>query len=207
MNIVIEGILLGLSISAPIGPTSIEIIRRSSKYGWKSAFIFFLGALTALIAYLVLAILGLSFLLQPGIISNALLFVGSIVLFYLAYSSYKDYIGTGRTYHFNEVENKQNFIPGMVLTISNPAVLVMWTGIMGAELATCSANIEQGLMISSGVLVGVCLFFCSLIAVVQKFREKLNKNTFKWIALVSAILLTYFAIKFGFEFIRILLGA
>ncbi len=206
MNIVIEGILLGLSISAPIGPTSIEIIRRSSKYGWRAAFIFFLGALTALIAYLALAVLGLSFLLQPGILSSSLLFLGSIVLFYLAYNSYEDYVGKGKIYHFKEVENKQNFIPGMVLTISNPAVIVMWTGIMGAELATWSANIEQGLMISGGVLIGVCLFFCSLIAVVQKFRENLNKKTFKWIALGSAILLTYFAVKFGFEFIRMLLG-
>ena len=40
MKIVLNGILLGLSITAPIGPTNIEVIRRGLKEGWKSAFIF-----------------------------------------------------------------------------------------------------------------------------------------------------------------------
>ena len=53
MKIVLNGILLGLSITAPIGPTNIEVIRRGLKEGWKSAFIFCIGVMVALIIYLI----------------------------------------------------------------------------------------------------------------------------------------------------------
>jgi len=40
MNTIIRGIILGLSITAPVGPTNIEVIRRGMRDGWKSAVTF-----------------------------------------------------------------------------------------------------------------------------------------------------------------------
>jgi arginine exporter protein ArgO len=34
-----------------------------------------------------------------------------------------------------EVDSNVHFVPGIVLTISNPVILLLWTGIMGADLA------------------------------------------------------------------------
>ena len=43
MSTLLRGILLGLSITAPIGPTNVEVIRRGAQEGWKSARAFCLG--------------------------------------------------------------------------------------------------------------------------------------------------------------------
>ena len=73
-NIILQGILLGLAITAPIGPINIEVIRRGLKEGWKSASMFCLGVMVALIIYLMLVVLGLSFLTQSKIFNSLLLF-------------------------------------------------------------------------------------------------------------------------------------
>lgn len=196
MQTLIDGILLGFSIAAPVGPTSIEIVRRGSKYGWKSSLVFFLGALLALITYLIVAVLGVSFLLQPGM-STMLLFAGTIVLFYLAYDAFMDFMGKSMLFTADS-QNGQNFIPGFVLTISNPAVLAIWTGIMGAELAS-SGSIESGTWLSLGILVGVCAFFLSLIALVHKCKDCTNRKNFKYISLIAGLLLLYFALRFLYQ--------
>ena len=91
MITVIEGIILGLSIAAPIGPTNIEIIRRGLKNGWKSAASFYLGVLVALSTYLIFALIGLSYLTKIPIFNLLLLVFGVLVLFYLSYNSIKDF--------------------------------------------------------------------------------------------------------------------
>jgi len=62
MNTILRGILLGLSITAPVGPTNIEVIRRGTREGWRSARAFCLGVMVALVIYLLLVAFGLSFL-------------------------------------------------------------------------------------------------------------------------------------------------
>jgi len=91
MNIIFQGFLLGLSISLPVGPTNIEVLRRGLKEGWKSATLFVLENLVALIFYLLLIIFGLSFLTQSKIFNTLLSFFGIIVLFYLSSSAIKDF--------------------------------------------------------------------------------------------------------------------
>ncbi len=193
MQIIIDGLLLGFSIAAPIGPTSIEIIRRGSKYGWKSSLIFFVGALIALSIYLIIAVFGASFLLQPGM-NTMMLFAGTIVLFYLAYDAFMDFRGKSIVFTA-DTQNGQNFAPGFVLTISNPAVLAIWAGIIGAELAS-SGSIEGGTALAVGILVGVCAFFISLIVLVHKCKDCTNNKNFKYISLVAGFLLLYFSLKF-----------
>jgi L-lysine exporter family protein LysE/ArgO len=196
MGTIIDGILLGFSIAAPIGPTSIEIVRRGSKYGWKSSLIFFLGALLALVTYLAIAIFGISFVLHPGM-NTMLILAGTIVLFYLAYDAFMDFRGKNIVFTA-DAQNGQNFIPGFILTISNPAVLAIWTGIMGAELAA-TGTIENGTMLSAGIIVGVCAFFLSLIGIVHKCKDCTNKKNFRYISLVAGLLLLYFALRFLFQ--------
>ena len=86
-----RGIILGLSITAPIGPTNVEIIRRGITQGWKSAAAFCLGVMVALIFYLLLVVFGLSFLTNSHLVNNLLTIVGVIVLANLAYKSFKDF--------------------------------------------------------------------------------------------------------------------
>ena len=67
MSTLLRGIILGLSITAPVGPTNIEVIRRGVRDGWRSAAAFCSGVMVALVIYLVLVVFGLSALAESEI--------------------------------------------------------------------------------------------------------------------------------------------
>ena len=201
MDTILRGILLGLSITAPVGPTNIEIIRRGLKEGWKSAFIFCIGVMVALIIYLVLVVFGLSFLTESEIFNIILLIFGVIVLFYLAYNAFKDFFKNKELEFSGEINSRKHFIPGIVLTLSNPAVLLLWTGIMGADLASRKGSFQEGLVLSLGILLGVLIFFVCLTALIYGGARFINRKNFKYVSLVAGVMLLYFGLNFGYKLI------
>ena len=198
MSTIIRGIILGLSITAPIGPTNIEVIRRGAQEGWRSARAFCLGVILSLVIYLLLVILGLSYLTESKIFNTLLTILGVIVLAYLSYNSLRDFF-SGREIEFGkEQSGNRHFVPGVVLTISNPAILLLWTGIMGADLAASGASLSEGLMLSIGILIGVVVFFTILIFLIHYGRKFLQQRYIKYVSLLAGIVLLLFCIRFAY---------
>ena len=197
MDAILRGIILGLSITAPIGPTNVEVIRRGLKEGWRSAAAFCLGALVALIFYLLLAVFGLSFLAESPLANTLLLGFGVLVLAYLAYNSFRDFFkGVELDLDGQESSGKGHFLPGVVLTISNPAILLLWTGILGADLAASQASLRSGLALSLGILTGAAIFFSALSLLIHHGRRLLQGRYFRYVALAAGIVLGFFCLKF-----------
>ena len=204
MNVILQGFLLGLSISLPVGPTNIEVLRRGLKEGWKSASLFVLGNLVALVFYLLLIIFGLSFLTQSKFFNILISFFGIIVLFYLSYSAIKDFFSKKEFKFDTKVESKKNFLPGVVLTIANPVVLLFWTGILSSSFNNKQQSLFDGLLLSLGIILGDIIFFIFYIFLIHKGRKLLNKNTFRYFSLVAGLILIYFGINFGIKFINLI---
>ena len=184
----------------------------------------------ALVIYLLLVILGLSFLTESKIFNSILTILGVIVLAYLSINSFKDFFSntemelarppfradalTGRTADRAErpprlrragrgtggegVSSNKHFLSGIVLTISNPAVLLLWTGIMGADLATSGASRSQGLMLSIGILVGVFIFFTILVFLIHYGRRFLQQRYIRYVSLLAGIVLMGFCFRFAY---------
>ena len=204
MSTIIRGLILGLSITAPIGPTNIEVIRRGSKEGWRSAAVFCLGVIVALILYLLLVVFGLSFLTESTVFNTLLTSFGIVVLAYLSYSSIKDFFAGTEIDLSGQVSSNRQFVPGVVLTISNPAVLLLWTGIMGADLAASRASLGQGMLLSFGILSGVAVFFTFLTTLIHHGRKFLRQRYFKYVSLAAGIVLLFFCVKFAYDLLRML---
>jgi threonine/homoserine/homoserine lactone efflux protein len=202
MNTIIRGIILGLSITAPIGPTNVEIIRRGTREGWQSAAAFCLGTMVALILFLLLVVAGLSFLTELPAFNALLTALGVAVLAYLAYISIKDFLHPEAEIDLDERANPtQHFVPGILLTISNPAILLIWTGIMGVDLAASRASVGQGLLLSLGILIGVGLFFSVLTAVIHHGRRLLRREYLRYVSLAAGVVLLFFCVRFARDFL------
>ena len=205
MHTVLRGVILGLSITAPIGPTNVELIRRGTREGPRATIAFWLGVMVALVLYLLLVVLGLSFLTESHVFNTLLTSLGVIVLAYLAYNSIKDFF-VGREVDTEEqAGGNKHFVPGIVLTMSNPAVLLLWTGIMGADLAASRASMGQGLLLSLGIMIGVASFFVILTIVIYYGRRLLRRRYLRYVSLVAGIVLLFFCVKFGYGLLRQLL--
>ena len=152
----------------------------------------------ALVIYLLLVVLGLSFLTESKLFNTLLTILGVIVLAYLSYNSLRDFF-SGKEIELGEEESgNKHFVPGIVLTISNPAILLLWTGIMGADLAASGASLSQGLMLSIGILIGVFIFFTILIFLVHYGRKFLQQRYMKYVSLVAGIVLMIFCVRFAY---------
>lgn len=199
MSTLIRGIVLGLSITAPIGPTNIEVIRRGTKEGWRAAAVFCLGVMVALILYLLLATFGLSFLTESAVFNTILTSLGVVVLAYLSYNAFRDFFAGTELKLDETASGNQHFVPGVVLTISNPAILLLWTGIMAADLAASRASIDQGLLLSFGILIGVAVFFTILTLLIHYGRKFLRQRYFKYVSLVAGVVLLVFCVRFAYD--------
>jgi len=205
MNTILRGVILGLSITAPIGPTNIELIRRGMREGARATIAFWLGVMVALVLYLLFVVLGLSFLTESRVFNTILTSLGVIVLAYLSYNSIKDFfVGRELDLEGQAVGNK-HFVPGIVLTISNPAILLLWTGIMGADLSASRASVGQGLLLSLGIMIGVAAFFIVLTIVIHYGRRFLRRQYLKYVSLMAGIVLLYFCVKFAYGLLSQLL--
>ena len=60
MSQILQNIVLGISLAAPIGPANIAVIRRGLKYGFLPAFLVGLGVVFADMTYLLLIYFGLA---------------------------------------------------------------------------------------------------------------------------------------------------
>jgi threonine/homoserine/homoserine lactone efflux protein len=198
MNTILRGVILGLSITAPIGPTNIELIRRGTREGPRATIAFWLGVMVALVLYLLLVVLGLSFLTESRVFNTILTSLGVIVLAHLSYNSIKDFFVGREVDSEEQAGSNKHFVPGIVLTMSNPAVLLLWTGIMGADLSASRASVGQGLVLSLGIMIGVAAFFIVLTIVIHYGRRFLRRRYVKYVSLVAGIVLLYFCVKFAY---------
>ena len=201
-NIVANGILLGLSIAAPIGPTNIEVIRRGAKYGWKASSAFCIGVMFALLIYLTLVIMGFSFLTESKLFQTTLSAIGIVVLGYLTYSALKDFFNKDEI-ELDEAEtSNKHLVQGFSLTICNPAILLLWTGIMGASLSSASMQAQNySLLLCSGIITGVILFFIVLVLAIHKGRNYLDPKYLRYVSLIAGLILAFFCLKFGYDLV------
>lgn len=201
MSLVIEGIILGLSVAAPIGPTNVEMIRRGLKGGFWSCIAFAGGVDIALIMYLIAIFAGFSFLTEVELFNLALSVFGILVLFYLGYANIKDFFKRHSLNLETGGGDDRHFLSGILLTITNPAVLLFWSGIIGANLAAKDFSPENSLLISAGILTGVTIWFLALSALLQGGRRYITPNVFSYISAIAGLVLIGFGLSFGYRMV------
>jgi threonine/homoserine/homoserine lactone efflux protein len=195
----LQNILLGLTLAAPIGPVNLEIIKRGLNSGFRQAFLTGVGAMSADATYLTLIFFGLTAFLNISFMKIALGIAGSIILIYLGAISVKDF--------FRRSENKGNppqrlfqspYITGYVLAISSPMTIVWWTGVFGALLSSQTNSLTNLSAFFSclSILLGCFIWVFSLAAMLHFGKQVINEKTTKVISLIAGLFLVGFGIYF-----------
>jgi threonine/homoserine/homoserine lactone efflux protein len=186
--ITIKGLVLGLSLAAPVGPIGILCINRSLQFGRMHGFVSGLGAAVADGIYASLAAFGLTvitgFLVRQGYWLNV---VGCAFLLYMALSI----LLKKKMVKSMEVKRSSGaaaFLSTLVLTITNPmTILTFFTVFSG--IGYNSTSYVEGILLVGGVVLGSTLWWLLLSFGVSFLKTRMSTKVLKAIDLVSAALL------------------
>jgi len=189
MQNIFKGILIGISISAPLGPIGVLCIQRTINKGLKSGVISGAGAAMADTFYAIIAGFGLTFI-SDFLFNQQDYFrvIGGIFLIYFGLKLFKT---KPKTYnpHFNSDNSLINdFLSIFFLTVSNPMTIVAFGAIFAAlGFVHETNNLLSPTLTVLGVFIGAFLWWGALMTLVNNFRDKLQAKKLKLINTITGI--------------------
>ncbi|ODG90565.1 MULTISPECIES: LysE family transporter [Bacillaceae] len=172
--LLIKSFILGLSVSAPIGPVGLLCIQRILSKGKTAGFMTGLGASSANLFYASIAAFGFSivssFLIEQEFV---LRIVGAIFLLYLGIKTFlKRPAKTASNLKGESMVSM--FISTFLLMITNPVTILNFVAMFaGVGFDQSSTSIESTVSLIIGVFLGAVSWWFILSSVVSLFRNKI----------------------------------
>ncbi|MES0360716.1 MAG: LysE family translocator [Anaerolineales bacterium] len=200
LQIILQGILIGVTIAAPVGPIGILCIRRTLAEGRLAGFISGLGAATADAMYGAIAAFGLTFI-SIFLINQSFwlrLFGGS----FLIYLGIKTFLTvpskeTGLDPQSSKDANLISYyVSTLFLTLTNPLTIISFAAIF-AGFGIVTNQSHDNLTASSmvlGIFLGSSIWWLSLSFLTGLFRKTVNHKTMIWINRISGTIIVSFGL-------------
>ena len=190
-----QGLLLGFGAALPLGPINILIMNEALK-SYKNALLIGLGAMSADLTYLFIIFYGLAPYLQETVVLKSFSLFGGLFLLYLSYLIFK---GRNRAVQREKTSQKNHtlmhYFKGYILTLLNPYTIFFWLSITTYSLSSGSI-----FLVVCGMIVAILLWITLMPLFVYKKRALISKNIASKIAIVSAIIISLFALALLMKF-------
>jgi threonine/homoserine/homoserine lactone efflux protein len=202
--------LLGIALAAPVGPLTLEMIKRGVQYGFFCALAIGMGGMSADALFMALIYLGISHILTIPAVHLLLFLFGSLFLGYLAYESFKSMFQSTEMDQAHTLYSKNNlikcYLTGLTIALINPINILFWFGIYGSVLSETSqyGALDRILIQTSFIFFGIFLWNVVISALAKLTSFVLSKQLFKWIHGFATALLMYYSLHFAVEFITAL---
>jgi threonine/homoserine/homoserine lactone efflux protein len=189
----LQGLIIGFSIAAPVGPIGILCIRRTLSDGRVAGLFAGLGAATADALYGCVAGFGLT-IIASFLISQRLWFqlIGGGFLCVLGIRTLLA-APAEQAAAFGGKGLFAGYLATFFLTLTNPMTIISFAGIFAAlGLADTGGSFAAAGSLVAGVFIGSALWWLILSGGVGLMREKLGSRVLRWVNRASGIVLTVF---------------
>ncbi len=207
MEVFIKGIIIGLSISIPLGPIGMLCIQRTLNRGQKYGIVTGLGATTSDIIYSIITLFFLSFVI--GLVEQhrvVIQLVGSVIIVLFGW-----WIFRSNPVAQPQVKEKQDnpsvlsdFITSFGLTLSNPLILFILIALFAKmEFIPLEASIWVHIFGLFAIILGATSWWIVLTTFANKFRHRFNVRGLKLInKITGSIIATIGAVGLITTFIK-----
>ena len=192
------GIAIGLSVTAPLGPVNILVIRNAIRRGFPVAFLVGLGAVLADALYAVVAAYGVSSVAHViTAYAHPLMAIGGVLLVILGVRLARAHIGLGALQLQEPLRGGQvagKMFTAFMLTLTNPGVFFGFLAIFATMNAVLRLDESwtRPPTVVAGVVLGGALWWLFLSFVVSRLRERISEVTFDRINRWTGILIAAF---------------
>lgn len=177
LDLLVKGFIIGVVVSAPLGPVGVLCIQRTLNKGRWYGFVTGLGASVSDIAYALLTGYGMSFMFDFISANQKLLqIVGSVMLLgFGIYTFRSNPVQSLRPVSQHKGTYLHNFITAFFVTLSNPLIIFLFIGLF-ARFAFVLPGIPIYEQVVGYVAIALGAFtwwFCTTF-VVNKVRNRFN---------------------------------
>lgn len=194
---IIKGILIGISVSAPLGPIGVLCIQRTLNKGFKSGLVSGIGAASADIIYAIIAGFSITFI-SDFLIENQnyiriiggmfLIFIGAKIFTSNPAKQIRKLRTKGNNYY-------KDFITSFLVTVSNPITILAFGAIFASfNMVEKSSGTFSIIILVVTVFSGAILWWLSLISIVTIFKSRIRLRNLLWINRVTGVLIIIFAL-------------
>ena len=169
----LEGVVIGVSVAAPVGPIGLLCIRRTLTGGMRAGLQSGLGAATADFLFAIVAAAGISIVRLPWLDT-----AGAAVLLWMAFRLWRSPSAPA------EAARDGGYWSTLLLTLANPMTIV-------AFAAVCSRSASAPL----GILAGSGLWWVGLCGLVSRFRHRVGPQSLLWVNRVAGVVIAIFAVR------------
>ncbi|RLQ90967.1 LysE family transporter [Planomicrobium sp. Y74] len=197
-------ILLGFSLSVPVGAITVEMIKRGLLNGFWHAWLVGVGGMSADVVLMLLIYFGVANLLTGSAAQITIWLCGFVVLVYLGIGSIREAfrkieLGPGRESRSDSLAKA--YLAGFAIAISNPLNIIFWISIYGSVLATTLQKVNGGkiLFYSSAIFIGIAIWDLVIAGSVHFGRGFAGERFMKWFSIAAGLVLIGFGVSFGWQ--------
>ena len=193
LGVFYRGMVLGLMISAPVGPIGLLCIRRTAQKGLAIGFATGMGAASADACFGALAAFGVAAILSliAGL-QTEIRIVGGVLLAVMAWNAWHKHPALGNTQDISVGNILKAYISGLGLTCTNPVTILA----VLAVVATLGGQMDryEATLLTIGVFAGASGWWIMLSGGVALFRHHFTERTILMINRGTAVLLLCIAL-------------
>lgn len=197
-------ILLGFSLSVPVGAITVEMIKRGLVKGFWHAWFVGVGGMSADVVLMLLIYFGVADLLTGPAAQITIWLCGFVVLVYLGIGSIREAfrkieLGPGRESRSDSLAKA--YLAGFVIALSNPLNIIFWISIYGSVLASALQTVDGGkvLIYSCAIFIGIAIWDLVIAGSVHLGRGFAGKQFMKWFSVAAGLALIGFGLSFGWQ--------
>lgn len=177
---IIKGFIIGILVSAPMGPIGILCVQRTLNRGRWHGFFTGLGAMMSDLIYAIIMLAGIS-IVEDFFSKNEIILqiAGSIVLILFGYKVFRTnpLKGWSPELKSNDTRYIKDFVTSFLLTLSNVAILIIFITLFARFHFNPLEYGASGIAISLVAIAGGALFWWfSLTLIISRLQKHFNRK-------------------------------
>ncbi len=202
-GLLLQGVVLGLSIAAPIGPVNVAMIQRGLSRGFAGAFLLGLGSTAADLLYILLAYAGADPLSHQAWARILLFAAGALVMGWLGYGALRAAFAAAPSGEEGTPERRSAFVSGFLITIVNPMTIAFWLGILSASLASRPRGTVFMESLYILALALGCVLWCFALSLALHFGRRVARGPgLRVVSFAAGLMLVWFGLQFAWKAVR-----
>ncbi|MBD3279996.1 hypothetical protein GF389_00545 [Candidatus Dojkabacteria bacterium] len=195
----LNSIIIGILITAPVGPTTILCINRTLVKGRLSGLISGMGASTADFIFGVTVILSLGLIIDiMDKYQNTFILMSSLILAIIGYTTFKsktNYFIETKHGHRKKMSIIGDFFTTFSAMITNPITIILFTSLLPSYgLIPDNSNLLEGTTVALGIFSGGMIWWTGLVFITSKLKNKIIEQYLSRMNQVTGLLIILFSL-------------